>query len=104
MPHSPSIAMLSGGAVRGVPRAPGFHASAGDSAARHANDPGRTLCDMALPTGMTLRQETAADIPALVALGDATWFARYGRTGYITAELLEMGLTRPSGIPSGTTR
>ena len=54
---------------------------------------------MALPAGMTLRQETAADIPALVALGDATWSALYGRTGYITAELLEVGLTRPERDP-----
>ncbi len=48
---------------------------------------------------MSLRQETAADIPALVALGDETWSALYGRTGYITAELLEMGLTRPERDP-----
>jgi ribosomal protein S18 acetylase RimI-like enzyme len=54
---------------------------------------------MALPTGMTLRQETAADIPALVALGDETWSALYGRAGYVTTELLEMGLTRPGRDP-----
>ena len=66
-----------------------------DGRARHVSESGRTLCDMALPTGMTLRQETAADIPALVALGDETWSALYGRTGYVTAELLEMGLQRP---------
>ena len=54
---------------------------------------------MALQTGMTLRQETAADIPALVALGDQTWSALYGRTGYVTAELLEMGLNRPERDP-----
>ena len=40
-----------------------------DGRARHASESGRTLCAMALPTGMTLRQQTAADIPALVALG-----------------------------------
>jgi ribosomal protein S18 acetylase RimI-like enzyme len=48
---------------------------------------------------MILRQETAADIPALVALGDATWSALYGRTGYVTTELLEMGLKRPERDP-----
>ena len=50
---------------------------------------------MTLPTGMALRQETAADFPALVALGDETWSTLYGRTGYVTTELLEMGLQRP---------
>ena len=64
-----------------------------------AQESGRTLCDMALPTGMTLRQETAADIPALVALGDETWSALYGRAGYVTTELLEMGLKRPDRDP-----
>ena len=54
---------------------------------------------MELPTGMTLRQETAGDIPALVALGDATWSALYGRPGYVTTELLEMGLKRPERDP-----
>ncbi len=48
---------------------------------------------------MTLRQQIAADIPAVVELGDETWSALYGRTGYITAELLEMGLKRPERDP-----
>ena len=54
---------------------------------------------MALPTGMTLRQQTAADIPACVALCDATWFALYSRIGYYTAEGMELGLTRPERDP-----
>ena len=54
---------------------------------------------MELPSGTSLRQETLADIPALVALADQTWSALYGRTGYVTAELLEMGLTRPQRDP-----
>jgi ribosomal protein S18 acetylase RimI-like enzyme len=54
---------------------------------------------MALATGLALRQMTAADIPAVVALGDATWSALYGRTGYATAELLEVGLQRPGRDP-----
>ncbi len=59
-----------------------------------------TLSDMALPTGMTLRQSAGAgDIPALVALGDATWSALYGRTGYVTTASLEMSLKRPGRDP-----
>lgn len=71
----------------------------GRSGARHGVVSRRTLCDMAPPTGMTVRQMTAADIPSVVALGDATWSALYGRTGYVTAELLEMGLQRPGRDP-----
>jgi mycothiol synthase len=54
---------------------------------------------MALPTGMTVRQATAADIPAYVALSDATWSALYGRTGFLTTDLLEIALKRPERDP-----
>jgi len=54
---------------------------------------------MALPTGMTLRQQTAADIPAMVALVDATWSVLYGQTGYFTVDGLTLGFNRPQRDP-----
>lgn len=58
-----------------------------------------TLCDMALPTGMTLRQVTTSDIPAMVGLADGTWSVLYGRTGYYTADGLALWLARPLRDP-----
>ncbi len=54
---------------------------------------------MGLPSGMSMRQLTAADIPAVVGLGDATWSALYGRPSPFTAASLEMSLTRPGRDP-----
>jgi mycothiol synthase len=54
---------------------------------------------MDLPTGMKLRQQTLADIPAMVALFDRTWSVLYGQTGYYTADGLHVGLTRPQRDP-----
>jgi ribosomal protein S18 acetylase RimI-like enzyme len=48
---------------------------------------------------MTLRQQTAADIPAMVGLVDETWSVLYGWTGYFTAGGLELGLNRPQRDP-----
>ena len=59
----------------------------------------RTLCDMALPTGMTLRQQTPSDIPAMVGLVDEVWSVLYGRTGYYTADGMALGLARPLRDP-----
>ena len=57
------------------------------------------LSGMALPTRMTLRQQTVADIPAIVGLVDETWSALYGLTGYFTVDGLELGLNRPQRDP-----
>jgi ribosomal protein S18 acetylase RimI-like enzyme len=48
---------------------------------------------------MTLRQQTAADIPAMVALVDATWSVLYGQTGYFTVDGLTLGFNRPQRDP-----
>ncbi len=54
---------------------------------------------MALPTGMTLRQLTPDDIPAVVALGDAIWSTLYDLPSYLTAEFLAVQFTRPQLDP-----
>jgi ribosomal protein S18 acetylase RimI-like enzyme len=48
---------------------------------------------------MTLRQQTAADVPSMAALVDETWSVLYGQTGYFTADGLMLGLNRPQRDP-----